>query len=218
MLTERTRIPQFCELKAVDLSAASRLASEVFAQNRFYQEVIGFDPISFKAYWQEFLHLVLDDPNSRLLGAKVSGELRGFVVANNTHFPSLPNGLRFLFKLGRRIGALRLLRYLRFVTWWEGFMRRPREEQRVEMRGTWILVGRQRRSALLGIQLARWAMNIAQQEGKTLITGFADAANHGLVAFYRRLGFKVSDPQTFRRRKAVRLEFWAEPQGEHRSC
>jgi GNAT superfamily N-acetyltransferase len=208
----------FCELDAQDLKAAAKLATRIFAENQFYRSIMGLDASGIAAYWHEFIPLVLKDQNSRLLGAKVRGQLRGFIVANNTHFPSFHNGLQFLFRLGRRIGLLSLLRYLRFVKWWSGLMRRPPEEQRVEMRGTWILVDKRKRGALLGIQLARWAMEVGYREGKSIFTGFADAGNRGLLAFYRRLGFTMSEPHAFGATRAVTLERRAEPQGERGSC
>jgi len=176
-------------LERSDRPAAARVAREAFRGNRFYHQALGFSERAFSAYWDAFLSLALEDPRARVFGADTGGALSGVLVACFEGFPAAGRAARFLGTLLRRVGPVATARYLRFVGSYEQAMRRPREEHHIEARGLWLMV-RPRAEARLGPTLVRTAVRELAAEGHTLYTGFVDAGDERLLAFYRRQGFR----------------------------
>lgn len=193
-------------LRRADGEAASRIAARTFRDDPFYRGSLGFDPSAFDAYWRLFLPLAIEDPAGRVYALERAGRLLGLLIACHNRFPSPGRGLLFLLRLLRRIGFRRTLRYLRFVAAYDRAMRRPASERRCEARGLWLLTVPGAGSPGLGLRLVREAIRRQREEGKTIYSGFASAANPRLLDFYRRLGFRLSDPFPFAGGTAVTFE------------
>jgi hypothetical protein len=175
-------------LGAADRESAARLAHAAFRGNSFYHAAMDFDERAFAVYWHAFFTLALGDPGARAFGAELDGSLAGVLVVCTDGFPSAPRAARFLGTLLRRTGPRATLRYLRFVFGFERVMHRPSEERRVEARGLWLMAD-PGAAARIGTALLREAMEVMAGEGRPLYTGFVDAGDQRLLAFYRRQGF-----------------------------
>ena len=105
-----------------------------------------------------------------------------------------------------RVGPWRALVYLRFVAAYERAMRRPRAQEVREGRGLWLMADRRASHPRIGAALARFAVERAGEDGKSLCTGFVDGDHRSLLAFYRRLGFRVGPLFPFFGRWAVVVE------------
>ncbi|MBI5836398.1 MAG: hypothetical protein HZB25_04050 [Candidatus Eisenbacteria bacterium] len=171
-----------------DRAGAAAIAREAFRGNRFYHRALGLDEDAFAAYWDEFMALALKDPGARVFGAEWRGTLCGVLVAARHEFPQAGAAAVFLLTLARRIGPRGLARYLCFVGAYERAMRRPRAECRLEARGLWLMAS-PRAAVRVGPSLMRAAVAAMRDEGCVLYTGFVDADNEALLAFYRRLYF-----------------------------
>jgi ribosomal protein S18 acetylase RimI-like enzyme len=182
---------RFRVLRPEDRTDAVAIAAEAFAGNRFYEDMFGLDRERFVAYWDAFLALALNDPSARVLGAEADGTLGAVVVLAYHGFPSAAGAVRFLSRLIGRIGLRRTLGYLRFVVAYGRAMRRPRAELRREARGLWLMASPQGARRRLGAAVARFAAAQACGEGRNLCTGFVDAGNAPLLAFYRRMGYGI---------------------------
>jgi hypothetical protein len=179
--------PVVRRLGPADRDAAARVARAAFRGNRFYHAAMGFDERAFAAYWDAFFTLALGDPGARAFGAELGGSLAGVLVACTDGFPSMPRAVRFVGTLLHRTGPRATLRYLRFVGAFERAMHRPRAERRLEARGLWLMV-EPGAAARLGPALLRAAMEAMALEGRPLYTGFVDAGDERLLAYYRRQG------------------------------
>ncbi len=170
---------------------AAAIADEAFAGNSFYEDALGFDAKAFSSYWDAFLSLALADPGARVFGAEISGDLCAVLVVAYHGFPAPLRGLRFLLALLSSIGARRSLHYLRFVAAYERAMRRPKPDQAREARGLWLMSRPVASHPRIGSALVRFAIGRMAEDGRTLYTGFVDAGNRPLLAFYRRSGFRI---------------------------
>lgn len=193
-------------LEKADEAAASRIAARTFRDDPFYRASLGFDPSAFDSYWRLFLPLAIEDPGGRVYALDRGGRLLGLLIACHDGFPSPVRGLLFLSRLTLRIGFRRTLRYLRFVAAYDHAMRRPPADRRREARGLWLLTVPGAGVAGLGSRLVRDVIRRQCDEGRTIYTGFASAADPRLLDFYRRLGFRVGAPFSFAGGTAVRLE------------
>jgi GNAT superfamily N-acetyltransferase len=205
-------------LRATELGEASGIAAEAFREDAFYQRALGLDARAFDVYWRLFLPMACADPGARVFALEVSGRLAGLLVAGLEAFPRPGRALRFVAGLGRRIGLIRLVRYLRFVAAYESAMRRPPEERVVEARGLWLLVARRSTSAGLAPLLLRAAIEELSGEGKSLFTGLMDAGQPALARLYRRAGFAVSPSFPFRGGSASKIELRALPAARRTAC
>ena len=113
-----------------------------------------------------------------------------------------------------RIHPHALKRYLGFVRFYEELMRVPAMDRKQEARGLWLAVDRRQGDARLGALLVQEAIESLRLEGKTLMTGMADGNSPGILAFYRRLGFRIQDPVLFRGRRVVRVLAPPFPRGD----
>jgi len=179
---------------------------------------LGFNQRQLAAYWRSFFRLALADPAVRVFALEdESGDVMAAVAVAYQGFPSPANGLRFLARLLCEIGPAGWLRYLRFAQAYGRVMRRPAHERRREACGLWLFVRSEARGLWLGSTVVREAIDALSREGKSLITGFVDAGDRQVVAFYRRLGFVVSHPFPFRGLTAATIEFRV-PDGTSPSC
>ena len=82
----------------------------------------------------------------------------------------------------------------------------PRADRRREGCGLWLFVDPACRTAGVGAALVTAVIDVAyRRAGKTLYTGFVDAGDARLLAFYRRLGFTISPPFDVGGRAAARI-------------
>jgi GNAT superfamily N-acetyltransferase len=193
-------------LTAEDEAAASRIAARVFRDDPFYRAALGFDARAFDSYWRLFLPLAIEDPAGRVYAIESAGRLLALLIASQNGFPSPGRGLIFLLRLVLAIGPRRSLRYLRFVAAYDDAMRRSPAERRCETRGLWLMTAPGTARAGLGLRLVREAIRRQREEGRTIYTGFASAADPRLLDFYRRLGFRVSEPFPFAGGVAATIE------------
>jgi len=196
----------FRRLGPCDRGEAAGIACEAFAGNQFYEESLGFDARAFAAYWDAFLRLALRDPWARVLGVDVDGRLGAVLAVGYEGFPGRWSGLCFIVSLFRRIGLRRTLTYLRFVADYERAMHRPETEAGREARGLWLMASPRATHPRIGSALARFVVAYVSAEGRDLCTGFVDAGNVPLLAFYRRIGFRIGPFFPFHGRWAVRVE------------
>ncbi len=187
----RERGLRFRVLGPSDHAGAAAIAGEAFAGNRFYEDVAGLDREGFAAYWDAFLSLALGDRSARVLGVELDGKLGALVVVAYHGFPSARGAIRFVSKLTPRIGLRRAWGYLRFVAAYDRAMRRPRCEERREARGLWLMADSRTARPRVGAALMRFTAGYLRAEGKEILTGFVDAGNIPLLAFYRRLGYRL---------------------------
>jgi len=200
------RTVRFRRLGPDDRMAAARLAGAAFRGNRFYERAIGLDAAAFDAFWDLFFELALADSHSRVFGLDWGDDLVAVVVSGFERFPESLRGLRFLGALLRCIGPRRWVRYLRFVAAYDRAMRRRKAEREIEARGLWLMVQPDAGRAGLGSRLVNGASEALRLEGKVLITGFVDAGDPRLRAFYERLGFAVGPGFVFRGGMAALIE------------
>jgi ribosomal protein S18 acetylase RimI-like enzyme len=196
----------FRRLGPRDRGEAVAIAGEAFAGNRFYEESLGFDARAFAAYWDAFLQLALRDPSARVLGVDVDGRLGAVLAIAYQGFPGPWRGLCFILSLLRRIGLRRTLTYLRFVADYERAMHQPETDASREARGLWLMARSRANHPRIGSALARFVVAYVSAEGRDLCTGFVDAGNVPLLAFYRRIGFRIGPFFPFHGRWAVRVE------------
>jgi ribosomal protein S18 acetylase RimI-like enzyme len=201
-----------------DRADAARIARDAFRADPFYERALGFDDRAFERYWSAFFRLALGDPRCHVTGVECGGELAGFVVAARRGFPAPRRGLLYLAELVAAVGPVRMLRYLRFVHDYERAMHRPKSEDRTEARCYWLAVRPDRRASLLGSRLVRATARILSREGDRIATGFIDAENKPLIAFYRRLGFRVGPSIPFPAGPAARIELDLAPYAEAPPC
>ena len=135
--------------------------------------------------------LALDDRSARVLGVDVDGQLGAVAVVAYHGFPSAGGASRFVWRLLRRIGLGRTLGYLRFAAAYDRAMHRPRAEERREARGLWLMAKPRTGHPRIGAALVRFTAEHARGEAKEICTGFVDAGNEPLLAFYRRLGYRI---------------------------
>jgi ribosomal protein S18 acetylase RimI-like enzyme len=187
----RERRLRFRVLGPSDRAEAAAIAGKAFAGNRFYEDAFGLDREGFAAYWDAFLSLALCDRSARVLGVEADGRLEALVVVAYHGFPSAGGALRFVSRLTSRIGLRRAWGYLRFLAGYDRAMRRPRCEERREARGLWLMADPQAARPRVGAALMRFTAGYLRAEGKEILTGFVDAGNVPLLAFYRRLGYRI---------------------------
>jgi ribosomal protein S18 acetylase RimI-like enzyme len=197
---------RFRRLEPRDHDDAAGIAFEAFAGDRFYEESVGFDADGFARYWDVFLALALRDRGARVYGAEVAGRPAAILVVAHHGFPTPLRGLGFLMTLLARVGPRRTLAYLRFVAAYDRAMRRPRAHEAREARGLWLMASARATRPRVGAALARFVVEQSREEGKSLCTGFVDAGNAPLLAFYRRAGFRVGPRFPFLGRWAVIVE------------
>jgi ribosomal protein S18 acetylase RimI-like enzyme len=182
---------RFRVLGPEDRAEAAAVAAEAFAGNGFYQDALGFDRRAFPAYWEAFIALALGDRCARVLGVELGGELEAVVVVAYDGFPGTGGAFRFVARLLARVGPRRTCAYLHFVASYDRAMRRPRAVRRDEARGLWLMARARGARPRTGASLARFAADRARAEGKRALTGLVDAGNGPLLAFYRRLGYRI---------------------------
>ena len=190
-------------LGPVDRAQAAAIADKAFAGNSFYEDALGFDAEAFSSYWDAFLALALADPSARVFGAETGGDLGAVLVIAYHGFPKPLRGLRFFLALLSGIGARRSLHYLRFVATYGRAMRRPKPDEAREARGLWLMSRPVASHPRIGSALVRFAIARSAEDGKTLNTGFVDAGNRPLLAFYRRSGFRIGPRFIFSSRWAA---------------
>ncbi len=178
-------------LRAADVPAAAGILGTAFRGNRFYAAALGFDDACFARYWEAFVDLAIADPAGLAFGIESGGRLAGVLLCGTDRFPGPGRGARFLWRVLHGVGWRRWLGYLRFVVGYERLMHRPAAERRLEVRGLWLAVRRDVREPGVGGALVRSALETIRDIGKPLVTGFVDAGNCPLLAFYRRLGFST---------------------------
>jgi ribosomal protein S18 acetylase RimI-like enzyme len=188
-----------------DLEAAEAIATAGFVGNDFYRTLLGLDARQFRAYWARFLPFVLHHPASRSFVLEIDGEPRGVLASAFSGFASPARGIAFAAGLAPRIHPGAMLRYLGFVRFYEALMQVPPIDRVQEARGLWLAVDRRRGEPPLGALLLRGAVDALRAEGKTFMTGMADGSSTGILAFYRRLGFRLEDPVFFRGCRVVRV-------------
>jgi ribosomal protein S18 acetylase RimI-like enzyme len=193
-------------LRPCDRADAARIAWDAFRGNRFYERALGLTGRALERYWSVFFRLALGDPRCHVVGVDCEGKLAGFVVVTRHGFPTARRGLVYLGRLAAAIGPARILHYLRFVRAYERAMRRPESEERLEARCYWLAVRPDRHASLLGTRLVRATARMLSREEIPLATGFIDAGNEPLRAFYRRLGFRIGPSFPFFAGPAARIE------------
>ncbi|UCG86479.1 MAG: GNAT family N-acetyltransferase [Gemmatimonadota bacterium] len=204
MLPEATSV-RFVQLGAPQQRAVAAKAQAAFLGNPFYARALGLGERQFAAYWEQFFEFALRDPNAAVYALEQDGDIVAVLAVGFHGFPSLGSALRFLTSLLLRIGLASFARYLRFALRYERVMRRPSSERRLEACGLWLFV-QPGAGGKLGSRLLREATEVVRRQGKLLITGFIDAGNRALLAFYRRNGFCVLPPFKFAGMQAARIE------------
>jgi hypothetical protein len=182
------------------------LATAVFSCNRFYRRALGFDTAAFAAYWDEFFTWVIKEDSVRVVAASAAGRILAVLVAADSRFPTWISGLRFVIRLARRIGPVRIWAYLQFAAAYQRFMHQPAAEQRREVRGLWLMASPGAYPVSLGRQLVRHTMQEESQGRPVVFTGMIDGRDARLAHFYQRLGFDVGPAMPFRGRLAARIE------------
>ena len=210
--------PRFVELDASRRAAIAEIAEAAFRGNPFYERAVGLDERSFAVYWDEFFQFVLRDPAATAFALELDGAIVAAVAVSVDGFPSMGPSARFLTRLLVRLGPIRWMRYVRFASAYERAMQRPAAEHRLEARGLWLFVEPGTRSIGIGARLVRQTIEVLRQRGKILITGFVDAGNRPLLAFYRRIGFQVQPVFRFAGMDAARIERWLTPAEVRRAC
>ena len=198
-------------LGPADRRSAVDVAGRSFDGNRFYESALGLGADGFGAYWEEFFRLALGSRHARVYGIEDRRGLRGMIVAAFKEFPEPERAARFLAALWRRIGTRRCLRYFRFVHAYDRAMRGVERNRSREARCLWLMVapGAGRR---LGPALVREVRAALGREGMITATGFINAGDPRIVAFYRRLGFTVGSPFPFRGGHGATIEIPTGPE------
>jgi ribosomal protein S18 acetylase RimI-like enzyme len=157
-------------------------------------------------YWDALFQLLLADPRAAVYALERDTSVIAATAVVFAGFPSPGLALRFLGDLVRRLGVRHVIRYLRFVRAYERAMRSPAAEGSAEARAYWLFVDPRAGSAGAGSRLVREVMAVLSALGYTLYTGFVDASNRPLLAFYRRHGFTVLPAFDFFGHRAARIE------------
>jgi ribosomal protein S18 acetylase RimI-like enzyme len=197
---------RFRRLGAADRAAVARIAGAAFAGNRFYETALGMSPGDLPVYWDALFQLLLTDSHAVVYGLEHGPSLVAATALALPGFPSPLRGARFLVALTRGLGVHHLVRYLRFVHAYERAMRRSAPQASREARAYWLFVDPRAARAGAGSRLVREAMDALCALGYTLYTGFVDASNDALLAFYRRHGFAVLPAFDFFGSRAARIE------------
>lgn len=209
MLPETAPI-RFLALNASHRQAVATIAHAAFRDSPFYAQTLGLDESAFSHYWGEFFELALRDPNATVYALERDGEIVAALALAFDGFPSIWLAVWFLTRLLLRIGFAKLVRYVRFALEYERVMRRPAREHGLEARGLWLFVEPSAGSRL-GSRLVREVTELVRLRGKLLTTGFIDASNRALIAFYRRNGFRVLPSFELSGMRAARIERWLSP-------
>ena len=209
MLPETASI-RFLELGVSHRWAVAAIAQAAFHGSPFYSRALGLDERGFSGYWEEFFEFALRDPNAAVYALEQDGCIVAAVAVAFDGFPSTRPAVRFLTRLLLRIGPMRFVQYVRFVLEYERVMRRPSAERRLEACGLWLFI-QPGAGTRLGPQLLRETTELMRHQGKVLITGFIDASNRALLAFYRRNGFHILPAFEFAGMQAARIERWLRP-------
>ena len=205
-------------LGPADSSRVAQVAAGAFQDSGFYLRALGLDRRELARYWEAFFRLALDDRQVRVFALEDdAGQMLAGLAVAYQGFPQPVRGVGFLLRLLRVIGPGAWLRYVGFVRAYQRVMHRPAREHGVEARGLWLFVQPDARRQWLGSTLVHEGIAAVGQDGKTLMTGFVDAGNRPLLAFYRRLGFSVSSPVSFRGLTAATIELWV-PERECPAC
>jgi ribosomal protein S18 acetylase RimI-like enzyme len=208
---------RFLELGKSHREAVSAIANAAFRGNPFYSRALGLDERGFSGYWKEFFDFALRDPNAAVYALEQDGDIVAAVAVAFDGFPSVVLAVRFLARLLLRIGPTRFCRYVRFVLNYKRAMQRPASERRLEACGLWLF-SQPDTDARLGSRVMREAIELMRRQGKLLITGFIDAGNRPLLAFYRRNGFHVHPAFEFAGMHAARVERRLRPPTSERVC
>jgi ribosomal protein S18 acetylase RimI-like enzyme len=193
-------------LRPADRAAVSSIAAAAFAGNRFYEAALGMNARDLPVYWDALFQLLLADPRAAVYALERDTSVIAATAVVFAGFPSPGLALRFLGDLVRRLGVRHVIRYLRFVRAYERAMRSPAAEGSAEARAYWLFVDPRAGSAGAGSRLVREVMAVLSALGYTLYTGFVDASNRPLLAFYRRHGFTVLPAFDFFGHRAARIE------------
>ena len=188
-----------------DRGRIAPIAAAAFGGSDFYAAVLGFPAARQGRFFDALFHLLLRDPNARVYGLEADGRLVAGTALVFAGFPCVRNALGFLRTLWRELGPLHLLRYLRFVRAYDRVMRADPKDAEREARAYWLFADPEAVNLRHGSALVRLAMADLAAEGWGLVTGFVDASNANLLAFYRRLGFSVSDSFPFLGRRGARI-------------
>ena len=193
-------------LRPSDVPRVARVATQAFAGHAFYRDVVGLTDAQFARYWRAFFRLSAADPGAMVIAAYDGDRLVGAIAMAFDGFPRAGRTVGFLATLLVRLGPAAWLRYTRFVLRYLRAMHRPRADRRREGCGLWLFVDPACRTAGVGAALITAVIDVAyRRAGKTLYTGFVDASDARLLAFYRRLGFTVSPPFDVGGRPAARI-------------
>jgi len=195
-------------LGSSDRDHVARVAAAAFGGDEFYSVVLGLNQDQQRRYWFALFDLLLTDPRACVYGLERDSRLVAATAVVFAGFPQPRRALRFLWVLLRELGLGCLLRYLRFVHAYERVMRRSPADAVHEARAYWLFVDPDAAARRNGSELVRRARADLQDRGWRLVTGFVDASDGPLLAFYRRLGFSVSDPFPFFGRQAARITQW----------
>lgn len=209
---------RFLQLGREHRDAVATIAEAAFRQNPFYERALGLDARAFAAYWRAFFDLVLSDDTAAVYALERDGEIVAAVAVGFAGFPRPRNFARFVIRLLFDLGPEAWGRYVRFAVAYAQVMRRPAAERKVEACGLWLFVRPDASEAGLGSRLVLETTGALWRKGKTLLTGFVDAGNRPLLAFYRRNGFRVLPPFEFSGLEAVRVERWLPAGGVPRTC
>ena len=209
---------RFVELDASRRAAVAQVAEVAFRGNPFYERALGLDERSFAVYWEEFFQFVLRDPAATAFALELDGKIVAAAALSVDGFPSTTAAARFLTRLFVRLGPKCWLRYVRFGLRYQHAMERPAFEHRVEARGLWLFVEPGVHQTGLGARLVRRSIETMRHRGMILMTGFVDASNRPLLAFYRRLGFTVVPSIEFYGMEAARIEKWITPVEAPEAC
>ncbi|MBE0591604.1 MAG: hypothetical protein IH616_04305, partial [Gemmatimonadales bacterium] len=180
-----------------DRDRIARIAAAAFGGIEFYVTVLGLDAERQRRFFGALFHLMLRDSRARVYGLERDGRLVAATALVFAGFPQPRNALNFLWTLLRELGLLWVLRYLRFVRAYDRVMRPAPGDAAREVRAYWLFVDPEAMSVRHGSELVRRTLADVESQGWGLVTGFVDASNTLLLAFYRRFGFTVTDPFPF---------------------
>lgn len=192
-------------LGSADRDRIAPIAAAAFGGIEFYAAVLGLPAERQGRFFDALFRLLLRDPRARVYGLERDGRLVAGAAIVFAGFPRPRHALAFLWTLRRELGLPRVLRYLRFVRAYDRVMRPAPDDAQREARAYWLFADPEAMSVRNGSELVRRAMADLESDGWGVVTGFVDAANTRLLAFYRRQGFTVSDPFPFLGRRGARI-------------